>query len=90
MTPPIRPTALVGLEVVDKIGELFGVRKIAVMEKETDVGEMWVLIEVVDATAVQTARAADEAADLVAFGKKEFGQVRAVLAGDAGDEGFFH
>jgi hypothetical protein len=26
---------------------------------------------------------------LVAFGQQELGQIRAVLAGDAGDEGFF-
>jgi hypothetical protein len=26
---------------------------------------------------------------LVAFGQEELGQIRAVLAGDAGDEGFF-
>ena len=28
--------------------------------------------------------------DLVALVEQEFGQIRAVLAGDPGDEGFFH
>jgi len=60
------------------------------MEKQSNIRQMRVLIEVVDLAAVKTARAADEAVDLVAFGKKEFGQVRAVLAGDASDERFFH
>jgi hypothetical protein len=35
------------------------------------------------------ADAAGDAVHLVAFGQQELGQIRAVLAGDAGDEGFF-
>ena len=48
-----------------------------------------VLVQVVDAAGVEGGGAADDAVHLVAFGQQLFGQVGAVLAGDAGEEGFF-
>jgi hypothetical protein len=58
------------------------------MEKEPDIRKMLIPIKVIDAAAVETAGAADEAVDLVALGEKELGQIRSILAGYAGDKGF--
>lgn len=58
---------LIGLEVIDKISHLLGIGKIAVMEKEPDIRQMRVLIEMIDAAAVEAAGAADEAVDLIAL-----------------------
>jgi hypothetical protein len=55
-------------------------------------------VDVVQAAGVEGARPTDDAMDFVAFGQQELGQacaecsrsIRAVLAGDAGDQCFFH
>jgi hypothetical protein len=44
----------------------------------------------VDALSVENARTTDDAMDFVSFVEEKFGKVRAVLAGDSCDEGFFH
>ena len=49
-----------------------------------------VLVEVVDAVGVEQRSAALDAVHLVALFQQEFGQIGAVLAGDAGDECYFH
>ena len=46
-------------------------------------------LDVVDALGVERAGAALDAVDDVAFFQQKFGQVGAVLPGDAGDEGDF-
>ena len=56
------------------------------MEDHAGVGVVGVGVEVVDAVGVEGAGAADDAVDFVAFGEQEFGEVAAVLAGDAGDQ----
>ncbi len=47
---------------------------------------MRVVIEMVDAIGVEQRRAALDAVHRIALGQQEFGQIGAVLAGDAGDE----
>ena len=76
---------LVGLEVVDEIGQLLRIGQIPIMEKETDVREMLIVIKVIDPAAVKAARAADEAVDLVSFSEEELGKIRTILARDAGN-----
>jgi hypothetical protein len=44
-----------------------------------------VVVEVLDALGVEGAGAADEAVHFVIFREQQLGQVRAVLAGDAGN-----
>ena len=46
--------------------------------------------DVVDPVRVEGAGPADQSVDFIALGKEKFCQVRSVLAGDAGDECFFH
>ena len=45
---------------------------------------MKIMIKVVDPAGVDQRRAPFDPVNLIAFGEKEFGQIRAVLAGDAG------
>src|SRR6202035_5792260 len=42
-----------------------------------------------DALGVERAAAAEDAMNEIPFAKQELGEIRAVLTGDAGDEGFF-
>src|SRR5438477_11838567 len=44
----------------------------------------------VDAIGVEQRSPTLDAVDLVAFSEQKFGEVGTVLAGDAGNEGFFH
>ena len=77
---------LVGLHEFHKAQERGAVGHIGEMQAHFGFG-VGVGVEVVDAICVKGAGAADEAVDFVAFGEQEFGEVGAVLAGDAGDEG---
>ena len=60
--------------------------EIAVEQAQAVVGDVRVLVDVVDALGVERARAPDEAVDLVALGEQQLRQVRPVLAGDARDQ----
>ena len=51
---------------------------------------MWILIDVIDASRIERTRPADDAVNFIALREKKFGQVRSVLAGDAGDERFLY
>jgi hypothetical protein len=48
-----------------------------------------VFIDVVDPLGVEQRGAALDAVHLIALVQQEFSQIAAVLAGDAGDQGFF-
>src|SRR5205823_8720016 len=62
------------------------IRKIAVMKKQNFIVNFLVAPQMLDALAKQVTRAPDNAMNGVAFLQKHFGQIRAVLAGDAGDQ----
>ena len=49
-----------------------------------------VALQMGDTLAVIDGRTADDAVDIVAFFQQKFCQIAAVLAGNAGDECFFH
>src|SRR5690242_20024452 len=60
------------------------------MEKQPDVALIVrVAIEVIDPRGVERAGTADEAVNLVPSLQQELGQIRAVLAGDPGDQRAF-
>jgi len=48
---------------------------------------MWINVEVVNSVRIKGARSSDEAVDLVTLLQEEFGQIRTILPGNAGDEG---
>lgn len=78
---------LVGADGVEPAAEGGGVGEIGVVElHESLVSVVRVDVDVVDPLGVEVGGAADEAVDLVAFLEEEFGEIGAVLAGDAGDE----
>jgi len=79
----------VGLGLLDDAREVAGVAQVAVVQGEAGVVNVRVLVDVVNPLGVERAGAALDAVHDVAFFKQEFGEIRAVLAGDAGDEGGF-
>ncbi len=78
----------VGLDLLDDADEAGAVGQITVVQDEAAAGLVRVLVEVVDAVGVEERGAALDAVDFVALAQQEFGKIGAVLAGDAGDEGF--
>ena len=76
---------LIGPEVVGEIGHLLGIGQVPIMEKEPDIRQVRVLIEMIDPAPVEAAGAADEAVDLVALMKKKFGKIGAILARNSCD-----
>ena len=76
---------LVGASIVKERGERTPVRQVGVVEEEARSGLVEVPIDVVEPVGVQAGGAALQAVDLIAFGKKELGEVGAVLAGATGD-----
>ena len=81
---------LVGLDVAQQQVDRAGVVQVAVVEEQAHILFVRVVVDVVDATGVEGGGAADHAVDLIAFCQQQFRQVGTVLAGDAGDECFFH
>jgi len=79
---------LVGLHLLDDADEAGAVRQVTVMQDEFAVGLMRVLVEMIDAIGVEQRGAALDAVDFVAFAQQEFGEIGAVLPGNAGDERF--
>ena len=47
-------------------------------------------VKMIDARSVEGARAPDDPVHFVAFPEQEIGKITSVLAGDAGDQRFFH
>ena len=66
---------LVGFDVVDQVGQLFGIRESPVMEEEADIRQVCILVEMVDPGPVETARTADNAMDLIAFEEKKVSKI---------------
>ena len=60
------------------------------MQEEAHAVDVRIGVKVIDPRGVEGARAADDAVDFVAFFQEQIREVGAVLAGDAGDERFFH
>ena len=85
---------LVGLDLLNDADQVGRIGEIAVVEDEAgqgaaDVDLMGVLVEVIDAIGVEAAGAALDAMDAIALLQQEFGEVGAVLAGDACDQSCF-
>jgi hypothetical protein len=75
---------------LDDSYQVGGIGHVAVVEHETPSLFMGILIEVVDSIGVKKGGPALDAVDLVAFFQQQFSEIGSVLAGDAGNEGFFH
>ena len=77
----------VRLGLLDDADQIAGVAEITVVQLELGVGDVGILINIVDALGVERGGAPLDAVDDIAFFQQEFGKVGAILAGDAGDEG---
>ena len=79
----------VGLHLLNDADQAAGIGEVAVVQDELAIGLVLILLEVIDAVGVEERRATLDAVDFVAFVEEKLGEVGAVLAGDAGDEGDF-
>jgi len=75
----------VGTDIAQHLVEGTGIVKVAVVEKEAHPRFVRVHVKMVDPPRVEGRGAADDAVDFITFAEQKFRQVRAVLAGDAGD-----
>ena len=75
-----RPDLLHQPDQVGRVGH------VAVMQQERHVAGMPVFVEMIDAGRVERGRPPLDAVDLIAEAEQIFGQIGAVLAGDAGDQ----
>ena len=80
---------LVGLHLLHDAREVRRIRQVTVVQDEVAVVDVRILVQVIDAIRVEGRGAALDAVDFVAFLQQEFRQIGAVLARDAGDEGYF-
>jgi len=60
------------------------------MQEQAFVQQVRIVVQVIDPKGVERTAAAYDAVHGISFFKQQFGEVAAVLAGDAGDEGGFH
>ena len=79
---------LVPPDIIHHICDLLGIGEIAVVQEEPGAGFMRVDIDGIYPARVEGGGPAHHPVDFVPFRKQQFGKVRPVLAGDAGDEGF--
>ena len=76
----------VGLDLLDDAHQAGTVGHVAVVQGETPVLDMRILIQMIDTVGIEQRTAALDAVHVVALVEQEFGEIGAVLAGDAGDE----
>jgi len=82
---------LVGLHLLHDADQVGAIGQVAVVQSEALVVDMRVLVQVVDTVGVERLTTTFYAVHMVALGQQQFCKVRAVLAGNAGDEcGFGH
>src|SRR6516162_8890091 len=80
----------IGLDAVEQFDQTRRVSSITMVQKELNVVNMGVLIEVVNTLGVERRSTTDNAVDLVALGEKQFRQIGAILSRNTSYMGFFH
>src|SRR5216117_2193278 len=79
---------LVRRNLPDQPRQRAGVAQIAVVEKQPRPSGMRICVNRVQASGIKGTGAADDAVYFVVFRQQQFGQIRTVLAGDAGNKPF--
>ena len=79
----------VRLRLLDDADEARRVRQVTVMKKEANVIFVRITVQVIDAYGVEHRRPSFDPVDHITFVQKELGQIRAILAGNPGDESDF-
>ena len=77
---------LVGLHLLHDADQVRRIGQVAVIHEETHIRLMRVLIEMIDAVGIDERGAALDAVNDIALAEQEFGEKRAILTGDTGDE----
>ncbi len=78
---------LVGANLVEEVGELARIGEIAIVQDDAGLGVVWILVEMLDPLRMEGTGPPDQPVDRVALREQQLTKVRAVLAGDARDEG---
>ena len=78
----------VGLGFLHDARQVAGVGQVAVVQAKARVIDMRIFVNVIHALGVEQAGAPLDAVYHVALVEQELGEVRAVLPGDAGDQGY--
>ena len=74
------------LSFLDDANQITGVAQVPVMQFEAGIVQVRVLVNMVNPLRVEEAAAALDAVNHIALFEQKLGQVRTVLASDAGDE----
>ena len=80
---------LVGLDLIKELNQRHSIGQIAVMKMQPPGSAMGWLGEMIDPRADDGAGPSHDTVDFIAFLQKEFGEIRTILTGDAGDKGDF-
>jgi hypothetical protein len=72
--------------LLDDPDQAGAVGEVAIVELEADIGLVQVAVEVVDPSGVEGRGAPLGAMDFIALAQQQFGEIRAVLSGHAGDQ----
>ena len=80
---------LIGLHLLNDPDQVGAIGEVAVVENQAGISFMRVLVEVINSTGIETARAALESMHLVTLLQQQLRQVAAVLPGDTGNQGGF-
>jgi hypothetical protein len=76
---------LVRLNIIDKIGQLFCRRQVAIVQEQTDSLAVRILVDVVNPFGVKRARPPNDAVYLIILGEEQFGHIGTILPSDTGD-----
>ena len=79
----------VRLNLLDDANEVRRIGEVAIMQEKANAGLMRVMIQMIDTIGVDQRRPPLHAMHDIVFGKEKLGEERAVLPGDAGDQGHF-
>ena len=80
---------LIRLHLLDDPDQVGAVSEVAIVEHQTRISFVRVLVEVIDPTGVEAARPPLDAMHLVALLKQQLREVTSVLPSDASDQGGF-
>ena len=79
----------IGLRRLNDANQVCAVRQIAIVQHQIAVIDVRVLIDMINALSIKRRRTALDAMHFISLLEQKFGQIRAVLAGHAGNESDF-
>ncbi len=79
----------VWLRLLDDMHQTAGIRHVPIVEDEVPMGDMRILIEVIDAIGIEQGGAALDAVNLITFAQQQLREEGAILAGYTGDQCYF-